>query len=85
MNTIKLSVKEKIAYGAGDTGCNFVWQTVMLFLAYFYTDIYGLSPAHMGTMFLLVRCIDAITDPVMGAIEIPKKQFKLALPIYFPE
>ncbi|CAM3873449.1 glycoside-pentoside-hexuronide (GPH):cation symporter [Vibrio aerogenes] len=68
MNTIKLSVKEKIAYGAGDTGCNFVWQTVMLFLAYFYTDIYGLSPAHMGTMFLLVRCIDAITDPLMGAI-----------------
>lgn len=45
MNTIKLSVKEKIAYGLGDTGCNFVWQTVMLFLAYFYTDIYGLSPA----------------------------------------
>ncbi|MCE0495201.1 glycoside-pentoside-hexuronide (GPH):cation symporter [Vibrio salinus] len=68
MNTIKLSVKEKIAYGTGDTGCNFVWQTVMLFLAYFYTDIYGLSPAHMGTMFLLVRCIDAITDPIMGAI-----------------
>lgn len=68
MNTIKLSVKEKIAYGLGDTGCNFVWQTVMLFLAYFYTDIYGLSPAHMGTMFLLVRFIDAVTDPIMGSI-----------------
>ncbi|CAG18889.1 putative permease [Photobacterium profundum SS9] len=52
----------------GDTGCNFVWQTVMLFLAYFYTDIYGLSPAHMGTMFLLVRFIDAVTDPLMGSI-----------------
>ena len=68
MTTIKLSVKEKIAYGLGDTGCNFVWQTVMLFLAYFYTDIYGLSPAHMGTMFLLVRFIDAVTDPIMGSI-----------------
>ena len=68
MNKIKLSVKEKIAYGVGDMGCNFVWQTVMLFLAYFYTDIYGLSPAHMGTMFLLVRFIDAITDPIMGSI-----------------
>ncbi|CAM3153227.1 glycoside-pentoside-hexuronide (GPH):cation symporter [Vibrio mytili] len=68
MNTIKLSVKEKVAYGLGDTGCNFVWQTVMLFLAYFYTDIYGLSPAHMGTMFLLVRFIDAVTDPLMGSI-----------------
>ncbi|QIA64854.1 MFS transporter [Vibrio astriarenae] len=68
MSTIKLSVKEKIAYGLGDTGCNFVWQTVMLFLAYFYTDIYGLSPAHMGTMFLLVRFIDAVTDPLMGSV-----------------
>ncbi|RAS66295.1 sugar (glycoside-pentoside-hexuronide) transporter [Vibrio diazotrophicus] len=67
-NTDKLSIKEKVAYGLGDTGCNFVWQTVMLFLAYFYTDIYGLSPAHMGTMFLIVRFIDAVTDPVMGSI-----------------
>lgn len=63
-----LSIREKVAYGLGDTGCNFVWQTVMLFLAYFYTDIYGLSPAHMGTMFLLVRFIDAVTDPIMGSI-----------------
>ncbi|MHB3162410.1 glycoside-pentoside-hexuronide (GPH):cation symporter [Klebsiella pneumoniae] len=66
-NTI-LSVREKIAYGLGDTGCNFVWQTAMLFLAYFYTDVYGLSPAHMGTMFLSVRIIDGILDPVMGYI-----------------
>ncbi|MGF1771417.1 glycoside-pentoside-hexuronide (GPH):cation symporter [Vibrio wakamikoensis] len=68
MNAVRLSVREKVAYGLGDTGCNFVWQTVMLFLAYFYTDIYGLSPAHMGTMFLLVRFIDAVTDPIMGSI-----------------
>ncbi|WP_427983067.1 glycoside-pentoside-hexuronide (GPH):cation symporter [Agarivorans sp.] len=68
MSSTPLSVKEKVAYGLGDTGCNFVWQTVMLFLAYYYTDVYGLSPVHMGTMFLLVRFIDAITDPLMGAM-----------------
>ncbi|GDY27432.1 MFS transporter [Agarivorans sp. Toyoura001] len=68
MSTINLTVKEKIAYGLGDTGCNFVWQTVMLFLAYYYTDVYGLSPIHMGTMFLLVRFIDAVTDPLMGSL-----------------
>lgn len=68
MNGTKLRVIEKISYGLGDAGCNIVWQTAMLFLAYFYTDVYGLSPAHMGTMFLAVRFIDAITDPLMGTI-----------------
>ncbi len=68
MNKIKLSLLEKVSYGLGDAGCNLVWQTAMLFLAYFYTDVYGLSPAHMGTMFLAVRFIDAITDPIMGSI-----------------
>ncbi|GBU09854.1 transporter [Gammaproteobacteria bacterium] len=63
-----LSIKEKIAYGLGDTASNLVWQTAMIFLAYFYTDVYGLSPGVMGTMFLLLRCMDAITDPMMGAL-----------------
>ncbi|RLM22658.1 symporter YagG [Brenneria alni] len=67
-SSIKLSIKEKISYGLGDAGCNLVWQTVMLFMAYFYTDIYGLSPAHMGTMFLAVRIIDAVADVLMGAV-----------------
>lgn len=68
MNSTPISVKEKISYGLGDTGCNLVWQTVMLFMAYFYTDIFGLSPAHMGTMFLAVRVLDAVTDVLMGAV-----------------
>lgn len=63
-----ISVKEKVSYGLGDAGCNFVWQTFILFMAYFYTDVYGLSPLHMGTMFLVVRIIDAAADVVMGAI-----------------
>lgn len=62
-----ISVKEKIAYGLGDTASNIVFQTVMLFLTFFYTDIFGISPAFVGTMFLAVRLIDAITDPLMGA------------------
>lgn len=68
MSAASISVKEKISYGLGDTGCNLVWQTVMLFMAYFYTDVFGLNPAHMGTMFLAVRVIDAVTDVFMGAI-----------------
>lgn len=63
-----LSVKEKMAYGLGDTASNIVFQTVMLFLAFFYTDIFGLSPALVGVLFLSVRLVDAITDPLMGAL-----------------
>ncbi|MDP5137249.1 glycoside-pentoside-hexuronide (GPH):cation symporter [Rheinheimera baltica] len=62
-----VSIKEKMAYGLGDTASNIVFQTVMLFLTFFYTDIFGISPAFVGTMFLVVRIIDAITDPLMGA------------------
>ncbi len=63
-----LAVKEKIAYGLGDTASNIVFQTVMLFLSFFYTDIFGLSPAIVGTLFLVVRIFDAVTDPFMGAM-----------------
>lgn len=64
----KLSVKEKISYGLGDTASNIVFQSVMMFLTFFYTDVFGLSAAAVGTMFLLVRVLDAVTDPVMGAL-----------------
>jgi GPH family glycoside/pentoside/hexuronide:cation symporter len=63
-----ISIKEKIAYGLGDTASNIIFQTVMMFLLLFYTDVMGLSPAVVGTMFLLVRVIDAVTDPLMGNI-----------------
>ncbi|MBU2871139.1 glycoside-pentoside-hexuronide (GPH):cation symporter [Colwellia sp. E2M01] len=61
-----ISIREKIAYGLGDTASNIIFQTVMMFLLLFYTDVVGLSPALVGTMFLFVRVIDAITDPLMG-------------------
>lgn len=63
-----LTRREKIAYGLGDTASNIIFQTVMLFLAFFYTDIFGIPAAAVGTMFLVVRLIDAVTDPLMGLI-----------------
>lgn len=64
----KLSVKEKVGYSLGDAASHIVFDSSIAILAYYYTDIYGLPPAVMGTMFLLVRLLDAITDPIMGAI-----------------
>ncbi|WBM70001.1 MFS transporter [Buttiauxella sp. WJP83] len=68
MENSKLSVKEKIGYGMGDAGCNIIFGAIMLFVNYFYTDIFGLAPALVGVMLLSIRVIDAITDPIMGAI-----------------
>lgn len=68
MESGKLSIKEKIGYGMGDAGCNMIGGAIMLFLNYFYTDVFGLAPALVGVLLLSVRVIDAITDPIMGAI-----------------
>ncbi|RJT27566.1 glycoside-pentoside-hexuronide (GPH):cation symporter [Buttiauxella izardii] len=68
MESGKLSIKEKIGYGMGDAGCNIIFGAIMLFVNYFYTDIFGLAPALVGVMLLSIRVIDAVTDPIMGAI-----------------
>ncbi|MTD27362.1 glycoside-pentoside-hexuronide (GPH):cation symporter [Erwinia sorbitola] len=68
MKGTKLSVREKIGYGMGDAGCNMIGGAIMLFLNYFYTDVFGLAPALVGILLLSVRVIDAVTDPIMGAI-----------------
>lgn len=68
MNENKLSVKEKIGYGMGDAGCNMIGGAIMMFLSYFYTDIFGLAPALVGVLLLSVRVLDAVTDPIMGSI-----------------
>ncbi len=69
MNAISvLSTKDKIGYGLGDMASALVWQTATLFLAYFYTDVFGLPAAIMGTMFLVVRVVDAFIDPCIGAM-----------------
>ncbi|NDL61267.1 glycoside-pentoside-hexuronide (GPH):cation symporter [Acerihabitans arboris] len=68
MKTQALSLKEKIGFGMGDAGCNMVWGSITMFLAYFYTDVFALAPALVGVLLLSVRIIDAVTDPIMGAI-----------------
>lgn len=62
-----LSVKEKIAYGLGDTASNLIFQTLMIYVTYFYTDMVGLDPSFVAAMFLGVRILDAVTDPLMGS------------------
>ncbi|MGE9294978.1 MAG: MFS transporter [Puniceicoccales bacterium] len=67
-NSDKLSIREKLGYGLGDTASNLFFQFVNIFLLYYYTDVFGLSPAAVGTMFIAARFWDAINDPLMGAV-----------------
>lgn len=64
----KLSLKEKIGYGVGDTASHFVWDMVGFWILIFYTDTYGISAAAAGTIMLIARFWDMISDPLMGII-----------------
>ncbi|SDW70618.1 sugar (Glycoside-Pentoside-Hexuronide) transporter [Lutibacter oricola] len=69
MNNEKLSIREKIGYSLGDLAANLVFQTLMTYLAYFYTDIYGLQPNDASIIILVVGLIAAFAfNPIMGAI-----------------
>jgi len=64
----RLSFKEKFAYGLGDTASNFYFQAFNLFLVYYYTDIFGLPSAAVGTLMLIVPIAVAALNPVVGAL-----------------
>ena len=65
----KLSVTEKIGYSLGDLAANLVFQTLVTFLAFFYTDVYGLKPEVATPIIFFVGLFAAVIfNPVMGAI-----------------
>lgn len=64
----KISFKEKVGYGLGDTASNLYFQMFVNFLLFFYTDIFGIPAAAAGTMLMVSRFWDAANDPIMGVI-----------------
>ncbi|WP_441003667.1 MFS transporter [Pseudocolwellia agarivorans] len=64
----KLSIKEKLGYACGDVASNFYWRVFDVFLFIFYTDVFGIPAAAVGTMMLVTRLVDAFSDPLMGAL-----------------
>jgi glycoside/pentoside/hexuronide:cation symporter, GPH family len=65
----KLSVLEKVGYSLGDLAANLVFQTLVTYLAYFYTDIYGLKTQDATLVTLFVGLFAAfVFNPLMGAI-----------------
>lgn len=64
----QMSFREKLCYGFGDYASVLYWQTFMVYLTFFYTDVFGLSAAVAGTMLAASRSVDAFFDPVMGMV-----------------
>jgi GPH family glycoside/pentoside/hexuronide:cation symporter len=64
----KLSALEKAGYSAADAAANFVFMTMILFQANFYTDVMGLAAGAAGTIILIARLWDAFFDPLMGVM-----------------
>lgn len=68
METTKISVKERFAYGCGDLGCNIIYSAMSSFLLFYYTDYVKVSALTIGTIMLISRLFDGVTDLIMGVI-----------------
>ena len=69
MNTAtKLPIREKLAYGLGDFASNLIFATLSAFLMFYYTDIFGLSAAAVGTLLFVARATDAVWDLYLGTL-----------------
>lgn len=68
MKSEVLFVKEKIGYGMGDVVSYIIFDNVMLYMMFFYIDIFGIFVGFVGIMFLVVRVLDAIFDFCMGLL-----------------
>lgn len=62
----KLSWIQRIGFGSGDLAQNLIYQTISMYLLFFYTDIFGLDAGDAALMFLIVRLIDVLWDPLVG-------------------
>ena len=63
-----IKLTEKIGYGFGDMASSMFWKLVGAYLMIFYTDVFGLPAAVVGTMFLITRIWDSAFDPIVGVV-----------------
>lgn len=65
----ELSVKEKVGYSLGDLAANLIFQTLVTFLAFFYTDVYRIPAATAATIIFVAGLLGAfVFTPVVGII-----------------
>lgn len=80
-NEDEIRFSEKLGYGLGDFACNIVWNSLSMFILYFYTDVIGMPAAIMSTMMLVVRIIAGFLDIFFGvAVDKTKSKYGKARP-----
>jgi len=62
----EISTSGKVGYGVGMSGLWLIFMTTAYYLFYYLTDVVGLDPKQVGTIFLISIFWDAVTDPLMG-------------------
>ena len=62
------NIFERFAYGCGDFGCNIIYTAMSAFLLFYYTDYAGVSAMAVGTIMMISRVFDGISDIIMGVI-----------------
>lgn len=63
-----IKLTEKRGYGFGDMASSMFWKLFGAYLMIFYTDVFGLPAAVVGTMFLITRIWDSAFDPIVGVV-----------------
>ncbi len=61
-----LSLGTRLGFGVGDFGANLVFQSTFIFLIFYFTDVFGIAAPIAGTIFLISKAWDGISDPVVG-------------------
>ena len=65
---MKTSISEKIAYGMGDVACNVVYALTSGLIVYFYTNVIGVSAGVVGTILLVSRVFDGVSDLLIAQL-----------------
>ena len=63
-----ISLAQQIKYGFCELAANPMYTIMVSYLTFFYTDVLGINPAIIGTMLLVCKVLDGITDLVAGNI-----------------
>ncbi|MCL1938169.1 MAG: MFS transporter [Candidatus Azobacteroides sp.] len=68
MKNQTITIKNKVGYGFGDMASSMFWKIFGMYALFFYTDVFGITAAAAGTMFLVARLWDSFFDLFVGIV-----------------